>query len=953
MAQYTTYMNYMIFFSEDADYAFATGLVSGNFIQMSPRAAAAMFGIPFPYPSGDMQTISKGISFLYPFSPGLQFFHPLATGIFVDDTVDSQLVPGQAGNPPSVWPTGPDCLFVWSGTIVKTNGDADISALPTTPIAQRRWIGGSEAASFMEGGTLTGTGYIHRGSSRVPGGFGKPIRGVDKNNPWTRSTAEYRTALQPPNSWERFYFRVQTAANSAVGVWRCHGNTSAAAGCGIKVLTGGTTFEVFDINAFNAETSKGTFTATLGVWHRIDILLKYATGGGTDGRIRILLDGVDALSYTVSAGSGMNSNVYHTTSDLGDWMSASTDTTLEMDLDDWICADLPGHIVASTLSDNPSVDPAVDWLMGSHVRGHFGISGTHTNWTGGKGVMINQQMSFLNALNANATLTSTTSGATMEALTDAVTLDTQDSLAAVFGAVAAIIGHRGTNSGATDGTLGYKKAGGAAVMTTIDQIVGASTATVSYLPSGMIVPDEISPWSILHNKSADANSDVTHAIYAVVEYIGVWGPEDDATYAIDLVRDFHHNCRFVNTVWGYFGPVSDAPVYAVGATYTGNGTYQEIDLPAPCHFLWIRGVGVGANGIRVFGAGLDAHWGTGQSTTPGIRIWTDFTTGACKFSVSGPSVEFNQNASTYQYIAFCDPGMRFSICGTFRHPTTGAASYVNPFPDEDFTPDAAFVSQNNNLAINTTDGIWFKGPGHAGSAGMTVGAGTALATFGTFAAGSYTSEGGVNKLGNSMDYMMFRHNEEFCAGIMVQTGSYTGDGSSPRDITLTPAGSRWPLLAVVIPEGGSAIMRDPSHTGSNSCSVAALANTITGIIGGGVDKITVQSSLNANGVKYHYFVICGNDTSWANGIYYNPNCQGVKGPEPEEPGGLNIIPEGGLILGDIVGGGTPIVLIRDPSGIYTLVPGKTNDTLLDRLPAVVEIDVEIPDPTFKTGYVGG
>jgi len=52
------------------------------------------------------------------------------------------------------------------------------------------------------------------------------------------------------------------------------------------------------------------------------------------------------------------------------------------------------------------------------------------------------------------------------------------------------------------------------------------------------------------------------------------------------------------------------------------------------------------------------------------------------------------------------------------------------------------------------------------------------------------------------------------------------------------------------------------------------------------------------------------------------------------------------------GGTADFVFIGDPSGIYTLVPNKTHDTLYERLGATTFVDVKIPDPIFKTGPIG-
>lgn len=43
--------------------------------------------------------------------------------------------------------------------------------------------------------------------------------------------------------------------------------------------------------------------------------------------------------------------------------------------------------------------------------------------------------------------------------------------------------------------------------------------------------------------------------------------------------------------------------------------------------------------------------------------------------------------------------------------------------------------------------------------------------------------------------------------------------------------------------------------------------------------------------------------------------------------------------------------IGDPSGIYTLVPGKSHDTLYNRPGAVTTIEVKIPDPFVKLGFI--
>lgn len=62
--------------------------------------------------------------------------------------------------------------------------------------------------------------------------------------------------------------------------------------------------------------------------------------------------------------------------------------------------------------------------------------------------------------------------------------------------------------------------------------------------------------------------------------------------------------------------------------------------------------------------------------------------------------------------------------------------------------------------------------------------------------------------------------------------------------------------------------------------------------------------------------------------------------------------EDGITTGIFLGGSAPLQFIGNPSGIYTLVPGKAYDTLYERIPTVTSQDVKIPDPFIKTAYYG-
>ena len=62
--------------------------------------------------------------------------------------------------------------------------------------------------------------------------------------------------------------------------------------------------------------------------------------------------------------------------------------------------------------------------------------------------------------------------------------------------------------------------------------------------------------------------------------------------------------------------------------------------------------------------------------------------------------------------------------------------------------------------------------------------------------------------------------------------------------------------------------------------------------------------------------------------------------------------EDGITTGIFLGGTSTLQFIGNPSGIYTVVPGKAYDTLYERIPAVTSQDVKIPDPFIITAYIG-
>lgn len=953
MAPLPYYMDYTIIFENDDEYLMATAIAGGNLLLMTPRDAATLFGIPYPYTF----TGPRRLGFFFPYFIGSQIGFPGPSGVFIDDTILTVLVAGQAAFPGAggVAPHGPDATFTWSGNITKSGAGATTGEPAPAAISQRRWIAGSELAELLEGATQNPALSIGRDFSRTTDGYGWCIRGNNINIPLVRRLDTLRPGLSIGTSWERFYIRVRrNPTTNDVGLWRCKDGFGVA-GAAITLRNGGgITSSSFSSSA--VEVNKGTFLVpTLNTWYRIDILLKYGTLGSMN--FAVYINGNIAANWTHTTGG----DVIHFTSELMKW-TAAIDNEVEVDFDDWVNAELPGNIIPGTIQFADTNYP-IDWLVGSHIRRHENTTISQVNWApagAGKGVTNQANTPDIRPL-GTCELTSSTSGATLEALTDAPLQSAPDSIANVLGAAAAIVTIWSKNSAGTNGLLGYRKAGAAATLTAIDQVASEDRNYATYFPSGMILPDEISPWSIVHTKSADANLDTTYMLQTIVEYLGVWGPEDDSQFQYPISRLSNlHNARYSNTVWGYMGSQPAAPQYSIGFTYVGNGTYQEFVLPAACQFLRIRPVTDVTAGIYFFGASLGAHLGAGDIVCSGVRMWFDGTTGEFKFSVTGSDTTgVNINAKTYQVIAFCDPGMRFSVATAFWHGANSSVPKPNPLIAPDFLPTVGFFQFDFTANTFPTRGMFAKGPGNLTDNAYNIQtpnvssnpvANFSLGSINSFAQLHSNTTGPCNAI-------VFRTQDsgaDGCSGYSVlQVNTYVGNGAGGnRVIPLTPASGRYPLLTFVWPEGtGAAYQRDPSHTGSNSSGMKDNVNSATAITAVGIDQISVGTTLNTNLVVYTVFTICGDSAGANNGTFYSTYCNG-DGPyiKPAiDTTSVNVITNGGLTLN-----GTPaLTLLKDISGIYTLKPGQTHDTLIDRQAGQTSVDTKIPDPKWGTGYYGG
>ena len=942
MAQYTAYANYVIYFRDETEYNDAIALAGGFFFQHCPQTAAATFGVTYPHPGGPLG--DSGIYFPTVLTPGINIGHPLPSGIILDDAIDTFLVPGQAGVPASIWPAGPDMLLVWCATIIRAGGAAGASPAPAANIPKRRWIDGFEVPSLVDGGSGT-SNQSNRAASRTCDGLGFALRN-DTNKIRTHTLIQHGAASDSSRSWERFYVRLRTAnPTSPIFLWNSGSNSSGIEGGLIKINTSGQ-LEVYNRNDVGTETLLGTSAAlTLNAKHKIDIAVFYSTkaNGAAGGEIIVWINGVQFVDGTVVAGGGGlgQGGRTHERSNLGN--NDAVANTYELDLDSWINAQIPVAIIGGAVSFT-----SIDFLAGSHVSKQWNLSlNAGVNWADPRLESTNQ-LANPSQVTTTARTVSTTANARLNVRSDYT--EEQNSIGVKLGAAAAEVGLWSENAAGTDGTLGYELNGGGPVMASINQLNAPGANQVAYLPSGMNLPTVIEPLDVIHDKSNDANQDNTYGMQVFVENIGTFGQEDDPDSDISPI-EITHNAYYPNTLFSFVGPLPDAPVFAVGGTYVGNGTSQHIDLPAPAHFIWIRPLTGGLGGVKWYSAGLGGHFGDSSQIVPDhiVRAWVD-SSNVSKFTVNGPSAQVNQNAVTFQYIAFCDPGMRFNICGAYRH-AAALASAINALLDTVFTPVAAFVQNELAGSSGSASQLFYKGAGNAGTTGVNM-QGASQANFGSFAAGQLISRASIHGTDTQANYSVWRTSDG--TGVMCQVMSYIGDGVSPRTITLTPTSGRFPLFAIVMPQNGSnAVMRDPSNAGTTSNRVdttaSVAANGIRGAIA--VDQIIVGSDLNANLAVYDVFVIPGDTAGWNNGTFYPPSigAPGDLWPIPnDDPADISVVGEGGLVFA----GEASLLLIEDIGGIYELVPGKRNDTILTRSDPDT-LDVEIPDPFAETGYIGG
>lgn len=613
---------------------------------------------------------------------------------------------------------------------------------------------------------------------------------------------------------------------------------------------------------------------------------------------------------------------------------------------------------ALTTHGSPSPDPASspatwarvghsqDWLHGSRVERIrvTGLSAANDgDWdpglAGDDGAVLDH-WPVGNISGTGARYFSTTSGAVLGVDTDAGELAR---IPGSLGAVSAVVARYGWK---TTGAVSTVMAG---IVSFVDGAL--PDVTVSGTPASEGTTNAPTWWSYLINlvngttetlakvienvevrltKGADANNTVAFAVCGLVEIIGNFGPEDqppaanEALPATAHAKGLHNGPYRDSPWWGSLAPPF-APVLVSSGTYVSNGAARYLTFPLPPHFLFIRRVTpTGAipawwwpsmlNGHNIMDQRIDGYaFGKAEKDPTFVpNPGEDEQQERYRIRLISADPRVNENGVTYQYVALCDPAKRVCIAGSAGyHEDSYPFPSADPLEDASFTPIASFTFPEG-LTANNTGRLAMRLSGHAAGA-ATLMSGSALTSYLNFAQGVMAGLANLFPSANiaQVPYVVFRTNDGNGDLAVWQYATYTGNGVSPRNIPVLPAGGgKLPLLAFGVGNNNGEY-RDPSQTGLVSKTIQNGSDQATnGIRGGGVDFITVGSALNANAQTYHLFVLLGGtvdtdgdgfsdngdfyqaepdtptfDDGWEEPEEYDPGAQPGEPLPPDTPGG--------------------------------------------------------------------
>lgn len=753
-------------------------------------------------------------------------------------------------------------------------------------------------------GAMNDNSQHTREASRMPDGFGLAIRqsAVICKQAWNGFGA-----TPTARGWERFYLRIRNRPVSDACIWRVRMGSSVAltnTGMVIQVNSSGA-LSLRDATAAGlaGSTSMGLSNALeLNRWYCIDIHIDSGTTDtGPEPSSEVVY--VSACLYidhqlVINATGNSNSSVDPVVRLLDDSLvgvDVGSANNLEADIDDWIGFILPDGAGVGTneLWKNGTaltrINPGPDWTHGHHIAAvqPFAFDAAHSaNWTGNfRGLaQIGSETTIEDIL------TSSTSGALLAVATRVSQQTERDGCIGCQAVLVTTLGRRAT---AGNPQLGFTmNRGGVGTLTQMTTVTAAATNqwwTVMYNPIGEMTPWTIETLVLRLTKAADANLTTIQAMYATVVMVGCWdtcdgwpGEEGDPVGQPPTVGQLGiHNAPYPFSPWCRTTVRPDSPVWVKGGTYTGNNLGQDILAKIPAHFFWVRNISVAVGSIRWWSSLNFALWGSSGTSRGGLPHALqdpDYVSDGADTSseirallrISGSATASNATGSTFQYIAVGDPGQRFMLNGAvLKDPAT--ASFTTSLTDADFLPEFAFFATQFGAVGGF---IFIKAPCHTAALGGTRLNATEITNVATFGLGTLTTATALHPsayLGAGYNLWRQRDGGDYATygltePVPFQVVSWTGDGAASRTVSLPRASGKRPLWAIVVGTGTNSYVRDPSHlTNTSTLSDGGSSTVTTAITGGGVDQISVGSTLNTNGMAFSAFVIMAADAVAGNG----------------------------------------------------------------------------------------
>jgi hypothetical protein len=772
---------------------------------------------------------------------------------------------------------GTTYTYKWVGQFAYVASETpEINGTPTevVTIAQRKFL---VAFSAFYDGDIDNIGAdaqgVCREASRHVDGFGW-VYCADASGRFVTASTTQLGAAANNKTWERVYLKPVAMPTASQRFWRAFISGAAQRGCSLSLTPDGR-IAVNNISDAGTETLQATSTdiLALNTWYRLDVLIEAKTPGGN---IRVYVNRKLWMTVTMPAGTGLSNTGNHTSSVLGSSAVPGTDE-VEIHFCDWVGAEWP-------TADGSGDYTGIDWLNGSKIA-RIDVAAAHADneWSG--------DYRYVNALNVSevdsaATMNTTTSAGILALSMNDVKIEDQHGALGAVAFTACWNVNQLTSIAGTPALFGWDIAGAGADLTAIALVANTQMwVRRLYRPSGLTEPFTITPLQLRHVKYGNTSEARCYGVTALVELVGTFGeedvPDDTAETASPTTappRRGIHVAPYPETIWARSRLAPVSPVIVHSGTYVGNATVTELQFRAPVTWLVIKRVDATQHGSFWWSSLVGQHTSGEREIAPRIHALIDaslIVTGAedaqeqrTIVRITGNAGNVNASGVTYNYIAFQDPGARFSLNGAFLHSSTAFASFVNTLRNANFNPDGIFFHIERIGASDTSFSHYFKGPGHSANAGSPLNAAESV-TIASKAAGALTSlvtlhTSGVDPVG----YACFRMDDNSSdpnKHKVLKIVTWTGDGAASRTISLPNSSGLRPLYAIVSPENAAAYHRCPGDTGSNSHSMSSGTVSTTAITSGGIDQITVGSTLNANGVDYNAFIILGSATAGNNG----------------------------------------------------------------------------------------